>query len=106
MNKGKTYAVATMLAAAMALGTHATTLLAAGSSSRSNEHEPPADVAHLQANQSVAHRPVMRAENKDYKDAVKACKKLPPSEWTTCISEAGNSAKLASQARNDTGARK
>ena len=35
--------------------------------------------------------------------AVKACKKLPQSERTTCISEAGNSAKLSAKAHRETG---
>jgi hypothetical protein len=46
----------------------------------------------------------MRMENADYESAVKACKRLPVSERTTCISEAGNSANLAGKARKEVGA--
>ncbi len=105
MKTSRKYATATFVACALALGMSATTLAAKPSSIGVNEHEPPADVAHKEAKQSIANQPIMRAENADYEKAVKACKKLPLSERTTCISEAGNSAQLAAKAQREVGSR-
>jgi len=64
---------------------------------------PPLDVAHQEAKQAVANKPIMRTENADYQKALKDCKTKPVSERTTCISEAGLSADLAAKARKELG---
>jgi hypothetical protein len=76
-------------------------LAASQSSSSANEHQYPPDKAHAEAKQSVIGRPIVGKENSDYANAVKACKKLPASQRTTCISEAGNSANLAAKAHGE-----
>jgi len=101
MKMSKGHAGTIPLAFAIAVCAASVSWAAASSTSGANEHVPPADVAHKEARQAVANRPIMRAENADYEHAVKACKKLPLSERTTCISEAGNSAKLAAGARRE-----
>jgi hypothetical protein len=91
------------MVAALALAT--APALAAGQST-ANEHESkagqyPADVAHKAAEKSIADRPALSKEDANYQKAVKACKKLQLSERNTCISEAGNSAKLAREAHQE-----
>jgi len=104
MSISRGHASATLVAFAIAVGMATPSWAAAPSSSGATRHESPPDVAHKEAKQAVADRPVMRTENADYESAVKACKKLPVSERTTCISQAGNSAKLAGKARKEVGA--
>lgn len=96
-----THRAALLAACAFAVGVSAAPAFAAPASSGVNEHQPPADVSNRQAKEAIADKPVMRSETADYEAAVKACKKLPLSERTTCISEAGNSAKLADKARHE-----
>lgn len=101
MNASKRHAAAKIAACALALGATVTAICAGPSSPGANEYRPPADVAHKEAKQSFADQPIVRQENADYQSAVKACKELPLSERTTCISEAGNSAQLAAKARQE-----
>jgi hypothetical protein len=104
MSTSKAMGMAAVVASlAVALGMAAPASAAAPSASSANEHQPPPDVAHKEAKQAVSDRPILRTENADYASAVKACKKLPLSQRTTCISEAGNSTTLAAKARRETG---
>lgn len=92
---------AATLAAALAFA--ATQAFAASQSNTASDAQAhPVARTHDTVQQSADGRSMARQAEADYQKALAACKKMPSSMQTTCVSEAGNSTALAREARRET----